>query len=122
MIPLLILLENALAVAAQLSLRRGAARFADQPLALSILLEPVRNPFILSGRLLHGMSFFLYISILSTLQLNLLYPDSTGPSIVLITCSSVLFLGARLIAWQGNAFPTAAGGSALVASTSRPGR
>src|SRR5438128_1704801 len=68
MIPFLILLENALAVAAQLSLRRGAARFADQPLALSILLEPVRNPFILSGLLLHGMSFFLYIFILSKLR------------------------------------------------------
>ncbi len=88
MIPLLILLENALAVAAQLSLRRGAARFADQPLALSILLEPVRNPFILSGLLLHGMSFFLYIFILSKLRLNVLYPVATGLSISSRSCPS----------------------------------
>src|SRR6266404_1525053 len=99
MIPLLILLENALAVAAQLSLRRGAARFADQ--ALSILLEPVRNPFILSGLLLHGMSFFLYIFILSKLRLNVLYPVATGLSIVLITILSVVLLGERLSAAQG---------------------
>src|SRR3989442_15595839 len=90
MIPLLTLLEHARAVASHLSRRRGAARFADQPLALSILLEPVRNPFILSGLLLHGMSFFLYIFILSKLRLNVLYPVATGLSIVLITILSVL--------------------------------
>src|SRR5213594_2983601 len=112
MIPFLILLENALAVAAQLSLRRGAARFADQPLALSILLEPVRNPFILSGLLLHGMSFFLYI--LSKLRLNVLYPVATGLSIVLITIVSVLLLGERLSAGQGVGIAAIAGGIALV--------
>ncbi len=114
MIPFLILLENALAVAAQLSLRRGAARFADQPLALSILLEPVRNPFILSGLLLHGMSFFLYIFILSKLRLNVLYPVATGLSIVLITILSVLLLGERLSAGQGVGIAAIAGGIALV--------
>src|SRR6266436_6281980 len=113
MIPLLILLENALAVAAQLSLRRGAARFADQPLALSILLEPVRNPFILSGLLLHGMSIF----ILSKLRLNVLYPVATGLSIVLITILSVLLLGERLSAGQGVGIAAIAGGIALVFTT-----
>src|SRR6058998_1343023 len=112
MIPLLILLENILAVAAQLSLRHGAARFADQPLAPSILLEPVRNPYILCGLLLHGMSFFL-----SRLRLNVLYPVATGLSIVLITILSVVLLGERLSAAQGVGIAAIAGGIALVFTT-----
>ena len=65
MIPLLILVENVLAVGAQLFLRRGAVRLEHAPLAPSILLEPFRNPYILSGLLLHGLSFFLYIFVLA---------------------------------------------------------
>src|SRR5262245_7955333 len=112
MIAALILLENVLAVAAQLSLRRGAERFADAPLAPSILLEPVRNPYIRCGLVLHGLSFFLYIFVLSRLRLNVLYPVATGLSIVLITLSSVALLGEHLSPVQGLGIAAIAGGIA----------
>ena len=117
MIPFLILLENTLAVAAQLSLRRGAARFESAPLSPSIFLEPFRNPYILSGLVLHGISFFVYIFILSKLQLNVLYPVATGLSIVLITILSVVLLGERLSAVQAVGIVAITGGIALVFTT-----
>ena len=117
MIPFLIVFENALAVAAQLFLRRGAARFADAPLSASILLQPITNPYILSGLILHGLSFFLYIFILSKLRLNVLYPVATGLSIVLITILSAVLLGERLSAAQVAGIVAIAGGIGLVFTT-----
>jgi multidrug transporter EmrE-like cation transporter len=114
MIAFLILLENILAVSAQLALRRGAQRFADAPLGPSILLEPLRNPYIMSGLLLHGLSFFLYIFVLSKLRLNVLYPVATGLSIVLITVVSVVLLGERLTAAQAAGIAAITSGIALV--------
>jgi len=117
MIPVLILVENVLAVAAQLSLRRGAAAFADAPLSPAILLAPITNPYILSGLVLHGLSFFLYIFVLSRLRLNVLYPVATGLSIVLITILSVVLLDERLSAPQVAGIVAIAGGIAVVFTT-----
>ena len=117
MIPVLILLENALAVAAQLALRRGAVRLEHAPLAPSIFLEPFRNPYILSGLLLHGLSFFLYIFVLSRLRLNVLYPVVTGLSILSLTILSVVLFGERLSAPQALGIGAIAGGIALVFTT-----
>ena len=117
MIPLLVLVETVLAVAAQLSLRRGALRFANAALAPSILREPFRNPYIFAGLMLHGISFFVYIFILSKLRLNVLYPVATGLSIVLITAFSVLVLGERVSAPQVVGIVAIMGGMALVCTT-----
>jgi len=117
MILFLILIENVLAVSAQLSLRYGAARFEDAPLAPSIFLEPFRNPYILAGLVLHGLSFFVYIFVLSKLRLNVLYPVATGLSIVLITILSVALLGERLSTAQGFGIVAITGGIALVFTT-----
>jgi len=117
MIALLVLIENALAVAAQLCLRRGAVRLEKVPLAPSIFLEPFRNPYILSGLLMLGLSFFLYIFILSRLRLNVLYPVATGLSMVSITILSVVLLGERLSAAQAIGIGAIASGIALVSTT-----
>jgi len=114
MIPLLILVENALAVAAQLSLRRGAARFTGRPFAVSFLMEPIRNPYNFSGLLLQGLSFFVYIFVLSRVRLNVLYPIVTGLSIVLIAVLSVVLLDERLTLAQLAGIVAIAGGIGLV--------
>ena len=114
MIALLIFVENVLVVAAQLALRRGAVRLEHAPLAPSIFLEPFRNPYVLSGLLLHGLSFFLYIFVLSRLRLNVLYPIATGLSILSITILSVVLLGEPLNAAQAVGIGAIAGGIALV--------
>ncbi len=117
MIALLIFVENVLVVAAQLALRRGAVRLEHVPLAPSIFLEPFRNPYVLSGLLLHGLSFFLYVFILSRLRLNVLYPVATGLSILSITILSVVLFGERLSAPQSLGIGAIAGGIALVFTT-----
>lgn len=114
MIAVLLLVENVLAVAAQLSLRRGAQSLERASLTASILLVPFTNPFVFGGLVLHGLSFFLYIFILSKVRLNVLYPVATGLSIVLITVLSVALLGERLTAGQALGIAAIVGGIGLV--------
>ncbi len=96
MIYALLVIEMCLAVAAQLVLRHGAKTLADHEFGLGIILEPFRNPYIFSGLALHGISFFLYVFILSRLRLNIVYPASTGGTIVLISVLSVFLLSEPL--------------------------
>ncbi|MDG2305751.1 MAG: hypothetical protein P8R42_14130 [Candidatus Binatia bacterium] len=92
----LLVIEMCLAVAAQLVLRHGAKMLSETELSFGILLEPFRNPYIFSGLALHGVSFFLYVFILSRLRLNIVYPVSTGATIVLISILSVFLLSEPL--------------------------
>ena len=114
MLAALILVENVLAVAAQLSLRRGATRLASASLTPAIVLEPLRNPYVLCGLLLHGASFFLYVFLLSRLRVSVLYPVATGLSIALITVFSNFVLGERLGPSQLAGVAAIVGGIALV--------
>jgi multidrug transporter EmrE-like cation transporter len=114
MLAFLIVLENVLAVTAQLCLRRGATRLADAALSPSIVLEPFRNPYIFSGLVFHGIAFFVYVFILSKLRLNVLYPVATGLSILLITLASVVILGERIGIAQVCGILAIAGGIGLV--------
>ena len=99
MIIFLIVLETLVAVTAQLLLRHGAMNLRAG-LSIALVLEPFRNFSIFSGMVLHGVSFFLYIYILSKLQLNVFYPIATGATIVLIAVLSTLLLRETLTAMQ----------------------
>jgi len=114
MVYLLLLIETCLVVAAQLVLRRGAQALSDQELGVRIVLEPFRNPYIFSGLLLHGISFFLYVFVLSRLRLNVVYPVSTGATIVLISVLSVFFLSETLNAIQAAGILTIVVGIGMV--------
>jgi multidrug transporter EmrE-like cation transporter len=96
----LVILEMVIAAAAQLLLRTGAMRLEGRELSLSIVLEPFRNLYIFSGLSLHGLSFFLYIYILSRMQLNIVYPIATGGSIVVISMLAAVLLNEKLNAVQ----------------------
>ena len=114
MIYFLFALETCLVVAAQLILRYGAARLGDQELSLGIVLEPFRNVYIFSGLVLHGLSFFLYIFLLSRLRLNLVYPVSTGATIVIIALLSTWLLNESLNVLQAIGILTIVVGIGLV--------
>lgn len=114
MIYVLLVVEMCLAVAAQLVLRHGARMLENQELGLGIVLEPVRNPWIFSGLALHGVSFFLYVFILSRLRLNIVYPVSTGATIVMISVLSVFLLSEPLNSIQAVGILTIIVGIALV--------
>lgn len=118
MIVVLMLIEILLATFAQLLLRQGAERLGHAELTFAIVLEPFRNGFVLSGLLLHALSFFLYIFILSRLQLNVLYPIATGATIVLVAAFSVFLFRETVTVLQGAGMVAILVGIALVYSTS----
>src|SRR3990167_3577172 len=91
MIYWLLLLYIFLTVSAQLVLRTGAHRLSSG-VSLSIVLEPLKNTFLFTGLLLYAVSFFLYVFILSRLQLHVVYPIAVGATLILITLASYLFL------------------------------
>lgn len=79
-------------VGAQLSLRVGAERMGGSGFSLRILAEPLKNSFLFVGLLLYAVSFFLYVFILSRLQLHVVYPIAVGATLILITLASYLLL------------------------------
>lgn len=91
MIYLLLFLDIILTVSAQLVLRIGAKNL-QSGLSFALVFEPLKNMFLLAGMALFGVSFFLYVFILSKLQLNIVYPVATGTILVLITVISHFFL------------------------------
>jgi len=95
-----IIIETVLVVVAQLMLRHGAIKLATPILSVGIVVEAVQSAWIMSGLALHGISFFLYVVILSRLRLNVIYPIATGASLVLITILSVIILKEKLAAVQ----------------------
>lgn len=99
MIYLLLLGDIILTVSAQLVLRIGAKNL-QSGLSLALLLEPLKNMFLLAGMALFAVSFFLYVFILSKLQLNIVYPVATGAVLVLITALSHFFLKEALTTLQ----------------------
>ncbi len=88
----LLMLDIIFTVSAQLMLRTGAKRIAGEGLSLGIIFEPFKNGFLFAGVVLYAVSFFLYVFILSRLQLNIVYPVSVGVMLVLITAFSYIFL------------------------------
>lgn len=100
MIVNLIIIETVLVVVAQLMLRHGAIKLDMPTLGIGIVAEAVQNVWIMSGLALHGISFFLYVFILSKLKLSVFYPIATGASLVLITLFSVIILKEKLAAVQ----------------------
>jgi drug/metabolite transporter (DMT)-like permease len=100
MIVNLIIIETVLVVVAQLMLRHGATKLDMPSLSIGIVVEAVQNVWIMSGLALHGISFFLYVFILSRLRLNIIYPVATSASLVLITLLSVIILKEKLTAVQ----------------------
>ena len=92
MIYFLFLLDIILTVSAQLFLRVGAERLGSSNLSLWILAEPLKNIFLFAGLSLYAVSFFLYMFILSRLQLHVVYPITVGATLILITLASHLLL------------------------------
>ncbi len=88
----LLVLDIIFTVSAQLMLRTGAKRMAGEGLSFSIVFEPLKNGFLFAGIVLYAVSFFLYVFILSRLQLNIVYPIAIGVGLVLVTTFSYFFL------------------------------
>lgn len=92
MVYLLLFLDILFTVAAQLSLRIGAAKINTVSISISFLMDLLKNSFLILGLGLFAMSFFLYVWVLSKLQLNIVYPIASGMTLALITVVTHFFL------------------------------
>lgn len=115
MIIVLILLEIVIASAAHLFLRVGALNLEIEQFGWRMLIEPFTNLELFAGLTLLGISFVLYTFILSSVKLNILYPVTTGSTIVVVTLGSVFILGEPISALQIVGIVAVITGIALVA-------
>lgn len=113
MIYLLLILDICFSVAAQLLLRVGAKQFSGG-FTLALIPEVLRNRYLLGGMTLFGISFFLYVVVLSRLQINVAYPVAAGTGLVLITAFSYFFLNEFLTMRQVAGIGAIAAGIFLV--------
>ena len=79
-------------VSAQLSLKKGVLGLGDLNFSLSnifsFIFRILQNGWLMAGLFLFGISFFLWIFILSKLQLNIAYPVVVSLNFCLITIAS----------------------------------
>jgi multidrug transporter EmrE-like cation transporter len=115
MIYILLAIDIFLTVVAQLSLRRGALRLdTSDGISIALVQELLKNSFLLMGLVLFAISFFLYVFILSRLQLSVVYPVVTGAILILITAASHFLLKEALTAMQAVGILVIAMGIVLV--------
>ena len=100
MIYFLLSIDILLTAAAQLSLRRGAAHLGEISLSLAAISGLLKNYFLILGVALFTISFFLYVFVLSKLQLNVVYPVAAGMTLVVITVATHFFLKESFTAIQ----------------------
>lgn len=96
MIITLIALEVLFAAAAQMLLRHGATNATHRIPGLPMLLGPLQNLYTLGGLACLGFSFFLYAFILSSVELNVLFPVTTGATIILVPIGATWIFHERI--------------------------
>jgi|GEM_PF-1322976 len=102
---LIYLVANVLTLSvAQILIKQGSSGLKDLTLSFSGILrligEVFKNPRLLAGTFLFGVSFIFYLLALSRTKLNFAQPFSVSVSMVLILIASWFFLGERLSFYQ----------------------
>jgi multidrug transporter EmrE-like cation transporter len=91
--PLAILFISILAAAtAQLSIKKGVSFLGPLEFSLNnlggLIFQVLKNFYIVFGLFLLGVSFMLWIFVISKKQLNIVYPVSASFTIILVTVFS----------------------------------
>ena len=79
-------------VIAQLSLRKGMMDMNIDALSFSNLIEIAKSLYVWAGLSFYGISFVLYLYILSKFEVSYIYPIIMSVGFVLLLIFSVLFL------------------------------
>ncbi|MBU2472884.1 MAG: EamA family transporter [Patescibacteria group bacterium] len=79
-------------VIAQFSLRKGMMDIDINIVSFSKLLEIISSSYVLLGLLFYGISFTLYVYLLSKFELSFIYPITMSAGFVLLLIFSVLLL------------------------------
>lgn len=89
---LLLIISIFTTVSAQLCLKRGVLNLGDLDISLSgifsLIPRVLQNLWLIGGLFLFGISFLLWLLLLSKFQLNILYPIAVGFNFCLITLAS----------------------------------
>lgn len=101
---LILIISILFGVTAQLFLKRGVLNLGSFDFSFNGLFGLIhrisQNIWLISGLFLFGISFFLWLFVLSRLKLSVAYPISTSLSFILITLFSWLFLKEQLLPVQ----------------------
>ncbi len=102
MIPLifLILISIFSSLIAQLMLKKGMMIFGAADFSLAglwnLILAVFKNFYILGGLFLMGIGFFIWLFILSKINLSIIYPISTSLTLIAVIIGSLLFFKENL--------------------------
>lgn len=87
------------AVISQLLFKRGMVALGGINFSLTNLLtlviNVIRNPFLLTGLFFYGISFLLWLIVISKVKLSIAYP-LTSLNFVLVILASYFFFGEKL--------------------------
>lgn len=92
------------AAAAQLLIKKGVLLLGQLEFSLPNLIDLIsrvlKNFYIIFGLFLLGISFMLWIFIVSKKQLNVVYPISSSLTIILVAIFSWFFFQEKLFLYQ----------------------
>lgn len=91
-------------VGAHLCFKKGILKLGELNFSFSgifpFILNILQNVWILVGIFLFGISFFLWLFIISKIQLNVAYPVIFSCEVVLVTAASWFLFKEYLSLWQ----------------------
>lgn len=83
-----------LAASGQILMKLGAVRLGPLEISTNIVpagMKMISNPAILFGLLLYGMSAFLWVIVLSKVELSYAYPMIAGGYVIVSLLSCIIF-------------------------------
>lgn len=101
---LILLIPIITAATAQIFFKKGISSFGDLNLsltnALSLIPKILQNGWLLVGMFLFGISFLVYLFVLSKSQLSVAYPIIVSSGIIIISLASWFFFKETLSWFQ----------------------
>lgn len=91
-------------VAAQLSLKKGALALSVADLSVAslggLIFKVFQNIYLFLGLLCFGLSFFLWVIVLSRMKLGAAYATSLAITLALVILTSFLLFKEQMSLWQ----------------------
>lgn len=99
---LILIIPIIMAAAAQILFKKGIAGLAVPDFSFSgifsLIPKILQSPWLVSGMILFGMSFLIYLFVLAKLQLNIAYPIFVSAGVILISLASY-FIFKETLSW-----------------------
>lgn len=101
---LIILIPILTATTAQILFKKGISEFGNLEFSVSgvfnLIPRILQSPWLLTGMFLFGISFLVYLFVISKLQLSVAYPIITSAGVILISLIAWVFFKEALSVLQ----------------------